>query len=184
VRNLLTTSVDLFASGYDPSRAKAFQDEFIDRIEAIPGVEAAALSRLTPFSYRTYSSAAIVIDGYIPPPDQQLTIEYNEISPEFLAIIGIPLAAGRDFTRADDEGGPPVAIVDETMARQFWPRQDAVGRRIQLKGQWLQVVGIRSVSISRQRPGCTYGPRQVLRRSHRRSFGRSTGSTPASRHRS
>lgn len=142
VRNLLTTSVDLFASGYEPSRAKAFQDEFIDRVEAIPGVEAAALSRLTPFSYRTYSSAAIVIDGYIPPPDQQLTIEYNEISPEFLATIGIPLAAGRDFTRADDEGGLPVAIVDETMARQFWPRQDAVGRKIQLKGQWLQVVGV------------------------------------------
>jgi predicted permease len=83
-----------------------------------------------------------VIDGYIPPPDQQLTIEYNEISPEFLATIGIPLAAGRDFTRADDEGGLPVAIVDETMARQFWPRKDAVGRRIQLKGQWLQVVGV------------------------------------------
>jgi hypothetical protein len=83
-----------------------------------------------------------VIDGYVPPPDQQLTLEYNEISPEFLATIGIPLAAGRDFTHADDEGGLPVAIVDETMARQFWPRQDAVGRRIQLKGQWLQVVGV------------------------------------------
>jgi len=83
-----------------------------------------------------------VVDGYIPRPDQQLTIEYNEISPGFLATMGIPLAAGRAFTRADDERGLPVAIVDETMARQFWPRQEAVGRRIQLKGQWLQVVGV------------------------------------------
>ena len=83
-----------------------------------------------------------MVDGYIPRPGQQLTIEYNEISPGFLATMGIPLAAGRAFTRADDERGLPVAIVDETMARRFWPRQEAVGRRIQLKGQWLQVVGV------------------------------------------
>jgi predicted permease len=139
---LLTTSVDLFTSGYDPARAKAFQDELIDRVQTIPGVESAVLSRMTPFSYRTYSSSAVTVDGYVPPPDRQLTLEYNEIGSGFLATMGIPLVAGREFTRADDERGLPVAIVDETMARQFWPGQDAVGRRIQLKGQWLQVVGV------------------------------------------
>jgi predicted lysophospholipase L1 biosynthesis ABC-type transport system permease subunit len=56
--------------------------------------------------------------------------------------MGIPLVAGREFTRADDERALPVAVVDETLARQFWPGQDAVGRRLQLKGQWLQVVGV------------------------------------------
>ncbi|HEY2150312.1 MAG TPA: ABC transporter permease [Vicinamibacterales bacterium] len=139
---LVTTSVDLFTSGYDPSRAKTFQDELIDRVQAIPGVESAALSRMTPFSYRTYSTAAVAIDGYVPPPDQQPTFEYNEIGPGFLATTGIPLVAGREFTRADDERTLPVAIVDETLARQFWPGREAVGRRLQLKGQWLQVVGV------------------------------------------
>jgi predicted permease len=139
---ILTTSVDLFTSGYDPSRARAIQDELIERVQATPGVESAALSRMTPFSYRTYSSAPIVIDGYVPPPDQQLSIEYNEIGPGFLATMGIPLVTGREFRRADDEKTLPVAVVDETMAEQFWPRQGAVGRRIQLKGQWLQVVGV------------------------------------------
>jgi predicted permease len=139
---ILTTSVDLFTAGYDPSRAKAFQDELIERVQAIPGVESAALSRMTPFSYRTYSSAPIVIDGYVPPPDQQLTIEYNEIGPGFLATMGIPLVAGREFNRFDDEQALPVAVVDETMAEQFWPRKGVVGRRIQLKGLWLEVVGV------------------------------------------
>jgi macrolide transport system ATP-binding/permease protein len=105
-------------------------------------VESAALSRMTPFSYRTYSSAPIVIDGYVPPPDQQLTIEYNEIGPGFLATMGIPLVAGREFNRFDDEQALPVAVVDETMAEQFWPRKGVVGRRIQLKGLWLEVVGV------------------------------------------
>src|SRR5262245_12697 len=141
-QRLLTTSVDLFTSGYEPARAKTFQDELIDRAQAIPGVESVALSRITPFSYLTYSTATVAIDGYVAPPDQQLTIEYNEIGPAFLATMGIPLVAGREFTRADDERALPVAIVDETLARQFWPGQDAVGRRLQLKGQWLQVVGV------------------------------------------
>ena len=74
-QRLLTTSVDLFTSGYDPARAKVFQDELIDRLKAIPGIESAALSRMTPFSYRTYSEAPVVVDGYDPPPDQRLTIE-------------------------------------------------------------------------------------------------------------
>ena len=56
--------------------------------------------------------------------------------------MGIPLVAGREFRRADGEKTLLVAVVDETMAEQFWPRQGAVGRRIQLKGQWLQVVGV------------------------------------------
>jgi predicted permease len=139
---LLTTAVDLFTPNYDPARAKAFQDELIDRVEGIPGVESAALSRMTPFSFRSYSSASVAIDGYVAPSDQRLTIEYNEIGSHFLATIGIPLLAGRDFTRGDDERGLPVAIVDETMARQFWPGTDAVGGRIQLEGQWLRVVGV------------------------------------------
>lgn len=139
---ILTTSVDLFTAGYDASRAKSFQDELVDRVLAIPGVESAALSRMTPFSYRTYSSASIVVDGYVPPPDQQLTMEYNEIGPGFLATMGIPLVAGREFTRADGDNALPVAIVDETMGERFWPGKGAVGRRIQLQGQWLQIVGV------------------------------------------
>ena len=139
---VLTTGVDLFTAGYDPQRAKNFQDELIDRLQALGGVQSAAFSRMTPFSYRSYSSAPIAVDGYDAPPDQQPTAEYNEIGPGFLATIGIPLVSGREFTRADNETAPLVAVVDETMAAQFWRGVDPVGRRVQVKGRWMNVVGI------------------------------------------
>jgi putative ABC transport system permease protein len=69
-------------------------------------------------------------------------IEYNEVGPHYLATMGIPLISGREFTRADNEISPPVAIVNQVMAAQLWPEQDATGRRIQMKGRWMQVVGV------------------------------------------
>ena len=101
---------------------------------------------MTPFSYRTYSSAPIAVDGYDAPADQQPTAEYNEIGPGFLATLGIPLVSGREFTRADNETSPLTAIVDETMAGQFWRGADPIGRRVQVKGQWMQVVGVARVA--------------------------------------
>jgi len=139
---VLTTSIDLFTAGYDAQRAKNFQDEIIDRLQALGGVESAAFSRMTPFSYRTYSSAPIAVDGYEAPPDQQPTAEYNEVGPGFLATMGIPLVSGREFTRADDERAPLAVVVDETMAAQYWRGADPVGRRLQVKGRWMQVIGV------------------------------------------
>lgn len=139
---VLTTGVDLFTAGYDAQRAKNFQDELIDRLQALGGVESAALSRMTPFSYRSYSTAPIAVDGYDAPPNEQATADFNEIGPQFLATMGIPLVSGREFTRADTETAPPVAVVDETMAAQFWRGVDPIGRRVQVKGRWMQVVGV------------------------------------------
>jgi macrolide transport system ATP-binding/permease protein len=141
-RGVLTTGVDLFTAGYDVQRAKTFQNELVDRLQALGGVESVAFSRMTPFSYRDYSTAAIAVDGYEAPLDRQPTADYNEIGPAFLATMGIPLVAGREFTRADDETAPLVAVVDETMATQFWGGLDAVGRRVRVKGRWMQIVGV------------------------------------------
>jgi putative ABC transport system permease protein len=139
---VLTTTIDLFTAGYDTQRAKNFQTELIDRLQTRAGIDSAALSRSTPFSYRTYPSAPIAVDGYDAPKDQQPTAEYNEISPAFLATMGIPVVSGREFTRADDETALPVAIVDQTTASQFFRGTDPVGRRIQVRGKWLQIVGV------------------------------------------
>jgi predicted permease len=139
---ILTTSIDLFTAGYDAGRAKNFQNDLMDRLKTRPGIESVALSRSTPFSYRSYSSAPIAVEGYDAPQDQQPTAEYNEISPAFLATMGIPLISGREFTDADDETSLPVAIVDQTIASQFFRGNDPVGQRIQVKGQWLQIVGL------------------------------------------
>ena len=141
-QGVLTTSVNLFTAGYDVRRAKIFQDELIDRLRGVAGVQASAFSRLTPFTYASYSSAPIAVDGYDAPPDRQPTADYNEVGPAFLSTMGIPLVAGREFTRADDENAPAVAIVDEAMAAQFWPSRSPVGSRLQVRGRWLQIVGV------------------------------------------
>jgi predicted permease len=141
-QGVLTTSVDLFTAGYDVQRAKNFQDALVDRLQAIGGIESVAFSRSTPLTYRNYSSAPIAVEGYDAPPDQQPTAEYNEVGPGYFATMGIPLVSGREFTRADDERAPLVAVVDQTTAAQFWRGADPVGRRVQVKGRWMQVVGV------------------------------------------
>ena len=140
--NVLTTAIDLLSAGYDAPRAKNFQDAMIDRVRALPGVESAAFSRIRPFSFRTYSSAFLAVDGYQPGPDEQPAAEYNEVSAAYFATTGIPLLAGREFTRDDNETSLPVAVVNEAMARQYWRGKDPIGRRFRVKDRSLQVVGV------------------------------------------
>jgi predicted permease len=84
------------------------------------------------------------VDGYQPPAEEQPTVEYNQISPDYFATLGIPLRSGREFTRADDENAPPVAIVNQTMAARYWRGQDPnpIDRRLQVNGRWVRVVGV------------------------------------------
>jgi len=143
---VLTTAFDLFSAGYDKPRAKVFQDDLKDRLEAIGGVESVAFSRSKPFAYSSYSSSAISVDGYQPAPDEPMTVDYNMVSPGYFATLGIPLVSGREFARSDDESAPPVAVVDETMAARYWRGQDPVGQRVQVKGVWTKIVGVAKVS--------------------------------------
>lgn len=139
---VMFTSVDLVSAGYDAVRAQTFQDELVDRVKALPGMESAAFARATPLGYGSYSSSPIAVDGYQPPPEEQATVEYNEVGPDYLVTMGIPLVQGREFTRADDEKAEPVAVVNQTMAAQYWQGKDPIGQRVQVKGRWMKVVGV------------------------------------------
>jgi putative ABC transport system permease protein len=140
---VLDTWIPLEAAGYDTPRAKIFQDELIERVRALPGTEAAAYAHVVPLSYQSYSSTPIAVDGYEPPANGQSPDElYNEVSPEYFATMGIPLVSGREFTGADDENAPRVAIVNQTMVEQYWRGKSPVGQRLQVKGNWVQVVGV------------------------------------------
>jgi predicted permease len=136
------TWVPLVAAGYDALRARTFQDELIQRVRALPGVEAAAYARAVPLGYGSFSSTPIAVDGYEPPPNEQPTAEFNEVSPNYFATLGIPLLSGREFTRADDENAARVAIVNQTMIARYWRGQNPIGQRLQVKGNWVQVVGV------------------------------------------
>ncbi len=141
-QNVLTTGFDLVGAGYDAARAKNFQDQLIDRVQALPGVESAAFARITPFSYRGYFSAPISVVGYQTAPDERPTAEYNQIGPGYLATMGTPLVNGREFSRVDNESAQPVAIVNEAMTAQYWRGRDPVGELLQAKGRWMKVVGV------------------------------------------
>lgn len=140
--DVIVSGADLVSAGYNLERAKAFDTQLLDRVREIPGVELATLSRLTPFSYANFSSAPVAIDGYQPAPDEQLNSSYLEAGEDYFKTLGIPIVAGREFQRTDDENAVPVAIVNETMAAKYWPGQDPIGQRLKVKDRWLQIVGV------------------------------------------
>lgn len=141
-QDVLTTSVDLVSAKYDLARARNFRDALVDRIQSIAGVESAAFSRVQPFTYSPFPSATIAVEGYQPGPDERPLSEYNLVGPGYLATLGIPLLSGREFTRADNETSPAVAIVNEPMVAHYWRGQDPLGRRFQVDNRWVQVVGV------------------------------------------
>ncbi len=141
-RGVQITAVDLISAGYDRTRARTFQEALLERVKTLPGVESAAFARMTPLSYGSFSSSPIAVDRYQPPPEESPTAEYNEVGPEYFVTMGIPLVTGREFTRGDDENAAPVAVVNETMAARYWKGQNPLGERLQVKGRWVQVVGV------------------------------------------
>jgi predicted permease len=136
------TGVSLVAAGYDVPRAKTFQNELIERLEVLPGVESAAFASVTPLGYRGFSSSPIAVAGYQPSPNEQPEVEYNQVSPSYFKTLGIPVFSGREFTRMDDESAPSVAIVNRTMVERYWHGQDPIGRQFQMKSRWARVVGV------------------------------------------
>jgi macrolide transport system ATP-binding/permease protein len=141
-RDVVVSSVALFSAGYKPDRAKIFYNQILERIRINPGVESATFARVRPFSYKTYSTAPITIDGYQTAPGEQLNTDYNEVGENYFATMGIALNSGRDFNRSDDENAPLVAVVNETMAAKYWSGKDPLGQRLQVKDKWMQVVGV------------------------------------------
>ena len=139
---LCRPGASLVAAGYDAPRARDFQDNLIDRVRDLPGVDSAAFARLSPLGYGSYSSTPIAVDGYDVPLEDQPTVEYNQVSPGYFATLGIPLISGREFTRNDKENAPLVAIVNRTMATRFWHGQDPIGRRVKIKAGWARVVAV------------------------------------------
>src|SRR2546426_3520 len=141
-RGVMVTAVDLVSAGYDAQRAQNFQDELLDRVKALPGVESAAFARMTPLSYGSFSSTTIAVDGYQPPPEEQPMVQYNEVGPDYFVTMGIPLVSGREFSRADDKKAALAAVVNETMAAQYWRGKNPTGEGGQVKGPWMQVAGL------------------------------------------
>jgi macrolide transport system ATP-binding/permease protein len=139
---VMVTGFDLVSAGYDATRAKSFQDGLVDRVQALSGVESAALARIPPFSFASYFSAPVTVDGYQSAPNERPTEEYNQVGPGYFATMGIPVVSGREFTRADNDTTFPAVVVNEQMVAKYWHGQDPVGKRMQVRDRWMQVIGV------------------------------------------
>ena len=141
-RGALVTYIDTFGSGYGAQRAENFQKQLVERVQALPGIQSAAFTEFVQLGLIPPPSAPIVVEGYVPPPNEQPDVDYNPAGPGYFATAGIPLLSGRDFSVTDVPGAVAVAVVNEAMVKQFWAGKDPVGQRFRSNGKWLQVVGV------------------------------------------
>src|SRR6185437_15795051 len=113
---------------YDTARSDQLVDRLLDRVRAVPGVERAALAPNLPLE----RGMNFVVDTRDHPELGTGAVELRFVSPDYLATLGVPLRAGRDFGASDVAGSEPVAIVNEAFARHFWKNESPIGRTIRI----------------------------------------------------
>src|SRR6266540_525159 len=164
VKNLLTVNIDLPASRYrDNPRVIAFYDRLLERMRALPGVVSAAATSGLPltgwygdtiFQIEGRPDNNGVVDQSIPPDRNAYGHFYFwQVTPDYFKTMGIALRQGRALQPSDDANAPPVVVINETMARSFWPNESPLGKRIRLLGPpqkepLAEIVGVvRDVSL-------------------------------------
>lgn len=161
--NVLNVGFDLSIQGYDEARGKQFYQQLIERVRAMPGVESVSLARNVPLNGGNMQ-IDINVEGHEPPVGRSsFDTDFNVVTPNYFASLGVPLLRGRDFNDADREGAPRVAVINETMVRRFWPGEDAIGKRFYL-GQGAQSTPVEIVGIVKDGKYRTLGenPRSYL----------------------
>jgi putative ABC transport system permease protein len=131
--SVLTAEIGLPRAKYpDGQKVAAFHDELLERLAALPGIVAAGLGSSLPLS-GTNADTSFFIDGrpILEPRDRPHT-HPRTISPDYFRAMGMRMVDGRAFTEQDQAQGPRVAIINETMARRFWPSQTSLGKRFAL----------------------------------------------------
>ena len=130
----------------DAVRRRAFYDRVLERVERLPGVVAAGYTTSVPLEWKGGTSE-VFLEGRTTESTAARDPNHRQVSAGYLQAIGTPLRRGRYLDRRDDVNTQPVVIVNETMARQLWPGEDAIGKRFlidrwQDDKRWLTVVGV------------------------------------------
>ena len=141
---LALLTVDLGAQGYGEVQARDFHRRMLERAAALPGVERATLASGVPLFQGGFMRT--VFPEGVDSSDRKngKLVQLNTVEPGYFGTMGIALERGRDFAPSDHPDSPHVVVVNQTMAKQFWPERDAIGKRFKFFGQdwWNEVVGI------------------------------------------
>jgi putative ABC transport system permease protein len=126
----------------------SFLNRMLERIEALPGVEAAGVTSVLPVS-ANWDRRTIEVEGQPKGPGENPDIDNYMVSPNYLRAMSIPLLQGRAFTAQDSENAPLVVLISETMARKLWPGADPIGKQVRFYNSnpaeqrpWRTVVGV------------------------------------------
>ncbi|MCI0388414.1 MAG: ABC transporter permease [Acidobacteria bacterium] len=145
---VLTMNLTLPAAKYgDETRRRIFYQELTRRVAALPWVESAALINYLPLGQRDSWNPLLVEGVPDPPPGQEFVGRYRVCTPDYFKAMGVGVIKGRGFSDADAPNSSRVIIVNETLAKKFWPDGDALGKRLRIAGPlgeypWMEVVGI------------------------------------------
>ncbi|MBA2501781.1 MAG: ABC transporter permease, partial [Pyrinomonadaceae bacterium] len=146
-KNVLTLQLWVQGTQYeqDEQRVTSFYSRAVERIRTLPGVKSVGAVSMLPLDSDSSSSTSFVAENHPVPQGEEESAGHTVITPDCLSAIGIPLLRGRDFAETDDENAPPVVIVNDWLARRYFPNDDAVGKRIRLGGpesRWRTIIGV------------------------------------------
>ena len=142
LRQGLLASIDLLPGGYDEARGALLVQRLLDRVAALPNVTGATVARTMPLDVGGSSDMTVTVDGYTPRDGEEVMAYYNQIGPAYFETMGIPLVRGRGVTSRDVAGQPAVAVINETMARRYWPGRDPIGTTIRFGRGPVTIVGV------------------------------------------
>ncbi len=143
--DLLLLSVDPLGQGYDREQARAFYRDILEDVVALPGVESASWARRAPLSPGPNRGNVFTLDGGTAPEPDGVRVSLNYVDSGFVDTVDVPLLRGRGFREEETAGDRRVALVSERAARQLWPGEDAIGRRIVhdfIGGAPFEVIGV------------------------------------------
>ena len=139
---VLVMNFNLGREGYTPERGRVFYDQLVERAAALPGARGAAIAENSPLAGGIARS--VFPEGADTTTRDRILVQVNTVGLGYFQTIGIPIVHGRDFTRSDLVGSPPVVVINQTMAQQFWKGDEPIGKRFKFFGdkEYTTVVGV------------------------------------------
>jgi len=141
-QSVLLVGTDLAAARLDDSAAVTALEQILVRIRALPGVTNATAATVVPLGLGGVRTVDVRVDGFTPDVNESMSAFRAVVGSDYARTMGIPVLSGRDLTDADRNRATPVALVNETLARRFWPNASALGRRVDAGHGWATVVGV------------------------------------------
>ncbi|HLY18447.1 MAG TPA: ABC transporter permease [Bryobacteraceae bacterium] len=145
--HLLTASISLPDAAYKPKDAPPAWSRLLASLSSTAGIRAAGVGTDLPWTGYDDNLGGFTIEGKKPPVNQEFHARYHVASPDYFRALGIPLVRGRYFTDGDNMQAPLALIINQSMARRYWPNEDALGKRMTFDDQpkekdWMTIVGI------------------------------------------